>query len=70
MGQKLEAAGWINSKGKPVANADIWKLILAGMQGREIRIDLREGSEYREWLAGEMGKVEILPGRSKIIPPE
>lgn len=64
------AAGWINSKEKPVANADIWKLILAGLQGREIRIDLQEGSEYREWLAREMEKVEILPGHSKIIPPE
>ena len=65
-----EAAGWKNSKGKPVANADIWKLISAGMQGKEIRIDLQEGNEYKEWLFREMEKVEILPGHSRIILPE
>ena len=65
-----EAAGWKNSKGKPVANADIWKLISVGLQGKEIRIELQKENEYREWLFREMEKVKILPGHSRIILPE
>lgn len=34
--QRWEARQWLNAEGKPVANLDLWKALIAAAEGREV----------------------------------
>ena len=65
-----ESAGWKNSRGKKVANADIWQMVMEKEKGHDITVYQQDSHAYSGWLTAEMEKTEIPPGHSRIILPE
>ena len=65
-----EAAGWKNARGKKVANADIWKMVMDLEEGHDITVCRQAIHQYSAWLMDEMGKMDVEPGKSRIILPE
>ena len=65
-----EAAGWKNARGKKVANADIWQMVMDLEAGHDITVYRQDSHQYSAWLADEMGELAVEPGKSRIIYPE
>lgn len=49
---------WINSKGKPVKNAEIWKKIWKYSMEHELVVEVVENHPYKSWQLGEMKRLE------------
>jgi ribonuclease HI len=54
--QRWESTGWLNSKGKPVANKDEWQSFLEILGENEIEFKVTEKHEFSNWMQDEIRK--------------
>lgn len=64
-----QAAGWKNRKNKQVKNDDIWKLVAEKAKIHDLAIVRQQKHQYSAWLLNQMQKIDIEPGKSRIIEP-
>ena len=58
--KKWEKDGWVNSKGKPVADAEKWQSVLGRIRVHEIFVVVNERHEYWNWMTRELAKVALV----------
>ena len=59
--QKWERDGWVNSKGKPVADSDKWQSILGKIRIHDVSVKYNDKHEYLQWMTRELEKVNVAP---------
>ena len=55
--QKWSKSGWINARGKPVRNEDLWNEDLEAARQHEIRAEIR-ANEYKDWMIRNLERGE------------
>lgn len=63
--QKWEKDGWVNSKGKTVADAEKWQSVLGKIRIHEIEVKTGERHEYASWMKAELEKMESCTGATE-----
>lgn len=56
--EKWIAAGWQNSKKKPVGNLELWQELHKKLQEQDITWKVKQGHTYRNWMIEETNKAE------------
>lgn len=54
--EQWEKDGWVNSKGKPVADAEKWQSVLGRIRFHEVEVRTGESHEYLNWMKKELEK--------------
>lgn len=57
-----EKAGWMNSKGKPVHDAEKWQSVLGKIRIHEASVTSGEQHEYLNWMKRELEKSQSCTG--------
>lgn len=52
--EKWKTNGWLNAKGKEVANREAWELIDQKLQGHKVEFRVGDHHPYRKWLETEV----------------
>lgn len=60
--EQWAAAGWMNKRGTPVADADRWQELYDVLNGQNITVELKENHEYHDWLEREV--MEVAKGKA------
>lgn len=55
--QRWEKDGWLNSKGRPVTDAEKWQSVLGKIREHEVFVIVNERHEYWNWMKRELDKV-------------
>lgn len=63
--EKWEKESWINSKGKPVTNAEKWQSVLGKIRLHEIEVRTGERHEYATWMKTELEKMQSCTGATE-----
>ncbi|MBR5273787.1 MAG: hypothetical protein IKU33_00920 [Bacteroidales bacterium] len=60
-----EKAGWTNSKGKPVHDAEKWQSVLGKIRLHETSVRSGEPHEYLNWMKRELEKSQSCTGATE-----
>ncbi len=54
--EEWERNGWRNAKGRPVADADLWRSIQYLLNGSELEVLLQADHPYQGWMRTELSR--------------
>ena len=63
--EQWEKDGWVNSKGKPVADAEKWQSVLGKIRIHEVEVKVQEKHEYASWMKSELEKMQSCTGATE-----
>lgn len=67
--EEWRAAGWKNSRGKPVVNKDLWKELQKREKPHKVSVSVDAENEYSKWILTQIGKIKRgeEDGRQRIL---